>query len=160
VLRCTGNKELTISVEDQQRAMARPQRCANLLWDLLVLWVENKPGKNRLDRGRHWEFSMTFAMLRSNDLALSTLAEGVEVYRPIISDSKRTPGIAHGLDLLNNFGRRGRLPDVPQNARVDPDMPVTCGAFGLIDRPDGLLHIIIDVLERLSGVFHHATAAL
>ncbi len=64
----------------------------------------------------------------------------------IISDVGRDDGSAGGLTLLE--GIRGRRPVILYVGRVDRDRGTPAGAFGITDRPDDLLNLVMDALDR------------
>ena len=71
------------------------------------------------------------------------------VYDLVISDMRRGSVPDEGLSLLRKM-REGRYPQrvVFYVGRADPEKNMPTGSFGITDRPDELLHLIMDILER------------
>ena len=77
--------------------------------------------------------------------ALAALAGGP--WDLLLSDIARDGVADAGIRLL------GQLPPVAPSVvfytgSIDDSRPVPRGAFGIADRPDPLLHLVLDVLER------------
>lgn len=112
-----------------------------------ILWVDDNPQNNIYERE-------ALQILGSNvDVATST-AEGLlalqsKVYDLVVSDMLRGNNPNEGLTLLEEM-RNGRFPQrmVFYVGRVDPKRGTPEGAFGITHRPDELLHLIMDILER------------
>lgn len=64
----------------------------------------------------------------------------------IVSDVGRDDGSPGGLALLE--GLRGARPVILYVGRVDRERGVPAGAFGITDRPDELLNLLMDALDR------------
>jgi hypothetical protein len=73
----------------------------------------------------------------------------------IISDIDRAypePNPRAGLDMLPRLAEAGvHLPVVFYVGRLDPAAGVPPGAFGVTNRPDELLNLTLDALERIRG---------
>ena len=70
-------------------------------------------------------------------------------YDLILSDIARPTGEPTGLDFLEQYRGHGWSPPlIFYISVVDEDQPVPLGAFGLTNRPDELVHLVIDALER------------
>lgn len=110
-----------------------------------ILWVDDQP------EGNVWEFHCLSALgcvvktLESTESALRSLA--VEPYDLILSDVARRGNPNAGLDALPKF--RQAAPDTKVILYVGTlKAGVPAGAFGITNRPDELLHLCMDVLER------------
>ena len=67
----------------------------------------------------------------------------------VISDIGREPGAEDGLELLPrllDLGYEGRV--IFYIGEYEPRLGIPVGAHGVTDRPDELLHLVLDVLER------------
>lgn len=71
------------------------------------------------------------------------------VYDLVISDMRRGNAPNEGMSLLREM-REGRYPQrvVFYVGAANRDKGTPAGSFGIADRPDELLHLIMDILER------------
>jgi len=57
-----------------------------------------------------------------------------------------------GLKFLQDYAKhKKRVPVIFYIGHPDPTKPVPLHAFGITHRPDELLHLILDVLERMKA---------
>lgn len=112
-----------------------------------VLWVDDQPSNNFYER-------LALAQLGiSVDVATSS-EEGIhsaKLVRPdvIVSDMNRHGQQNAGLQFLAAARAEGILtPIIYYTSYVDKARGVPPRAFGITDRPDEVLHLILDVLER------------
>jgi len=83
----------------------------------------------------------------SNDAALQVLK--VAKYDLIVTDISRDNQTSNGLDLLRMVHEGGmEIPIVIYVGSFLPEMGVPGYAFGIAHRPDQLLHLTLDVLDR------------
>ena len=87
---------------------------------------------------------------RSTSEALRILQEASEdSYDVILSDMARDNRPTAGLEMLPALQQHNhQIPVIFYIGVVDPAKGVPPGAFGITNRPDELLHLILDVLER------------
>ena len=128
-------------------ALRRVELVAPIFRHARILWVDDNPENNVHER----EALLTLGTV--TDVATST-EEGINalrtnVYDLVISDMRRGSASNEGMSLLREI-RQGRYPQrmVFYVGDVDSDKGKPAGSFGITDRPDELLHLIMDVLER------------
>ena len=115
-----------------------------------VLWVDDCPENNFYERIALSQLGLAV------DLAIST-TEGLraaEYLTPdvIISDMERAGQQDAGMELLGALRQRGlSTPVLFYIRQVDPSLGTPRGAFAITERPDELLHCVLDVLERNAG---------
>jgi CheY-like chemotaxis protein len=138
-----------ITSRDQKRALARAQARRSVLEGRRILWVDDQPQNTRLERQMLRPFGLDIEPATSSDQALLALAPDGGGYDLIISDIARdgdmTAGITFARALL---ARPWRLPLVFYVFTLDIEKGVPPGAMGITNRPDELLHLVIDALER------------
>jgi CheY-like chemotaxis protein len=126
---------------------ARASLVASLIQGKRVLWVDDQPANNFYERVALTQMGLVV------DLALST-AEAIHSLRYlkpdlILSDMARQGKQDAGLDFLTVLRAEGlEAPVVFYVGQVDRGRPTPESAFAMTDRPDELLHLVLDVLER------------
>ena len=140
-----GQVEITKS--DRERVLARAERLVEVLKGKRILWLDDLVANTRLEREMLEALGLKIEQVQSNKAALSALGPDGSGYDLIISDIARR----------RHRARRPRVPGrLPQERRpvifyvsvINQDKPLPPGAFGLTNRPDELLHLVIDALER------------
>ena len=89
--------------------------------------------------------------MQSSTLAAAALANSGGGYDLILSDIARPESGKAGLEFLESYRQRPieqRVPLVFYVSVRDEEQPLPVGAFGLTNRPDTLVHLVIDALER------------
>jgi CheY-like chemotaxis protein len=115
-----------------------------------VLWVDDHPANNFYERVALSQIGLAV------DLAVSS-TEGlgaVKYLNPdvILSDMERTGKQDAGLEFLRLLRDQGiSTPLIFYIREVDEARGTPVGAFAITDRPDELLHLVLDVLERSAG---------
>jgi len=126
-------------------ALRRAQMVGPVIKGARILWVDDLPGNN------HSEYRMLTALgaevrqVQSTREGLAALPQGP--WDLLLSDMDRDGVPDAGLQMLRDLPR-GSPPVVFYVGRVDESRPVPRGAFGITDRPEPLLHLVFDVLER------------
>ncbi len=112
-----------------------------------VLWIDDHPSNNFYERLALAQMGL------SVDIAAST-EEGIQSARHIqhnviVSDMSRGGQQNAGLEFLTAARTQGMLTPIIFYVRhLDWERGVPTGAFGITDRPDEVLHMVLDVLER------------
>jgi CheY-like chemotaxis protein len=144
---------VNVPEEDKRTALARAARERALLDGAEILWVDDRPGNNR----NEWRM---FRSLGSHVTAATSTEEATALIdlsrepagRPFhvaISDMAREGSGDSGSRTLEAFERRAeRLPLIFYIGTIDPDRGTPAGAFGLTNRPDQLLNLVLDALAR------------
>lgn len=148
----TVPKKIEITRADRERAIARAQRAGDALSGKRILWIDDEVTNNRLERMMLEAFGMTIEQVQDNAAAEKALrAGGHDLILSDIARGKDAQGqdILGGLDFLASHRTSSyRLPVIFYVSVVDEDRPLPPGAFGLTNRPDELLHLVVDALER------------
>jgi CheY-like chemotaxis protein len=137
-----GAKQSTGS--DRSIVAQRANRNQVVLRGARLLWVDDNPDNNYYESSILKSLGVSIDTARTTEEALNMNAE--HRYDVIISDMARGNNNRAGVDLLNELRKQRNHPQVifyTMGSRPIPE-----GAFGITDRPDHLLHLVMDVLER------------
>ena len=154
------NKTTGLSVEvpvaDRQAALDRANANRALFEGAEILWVDDAPSNNRNEARMLRSFGCLITFAVSTDEALRALRSGAEQQQPfhiILSDIARdnpVPEPLAGIAMLRRLSEDGfRQPVIFYVNHLIPDAGVPAGAFGITDRPDQLLHLVMDALSRV-----------
>ncbi len=145
--RKNGNWHVEVSEEQASLAMDRASRHLGLLQKAKILWVDDVPENNFNEIKMLHQLRADVETAHGTDEALDRL--GKQAFDIILSDLKRGDDAAAGLKMLDRLkDSHPTLPVVYYVGEFDPTRGVPPLAFGLTNRPDELLHLILDVLER------------
>jgi len=127
--------------------LRRADMVAPILQGAQILWVDDNPGNNILERMTLKSMGIDVDLAISTNEALLMLA--VNNYDAVISDMERQGSSNAGLQLLCRMRERGLFTQVVfYIGRVDRDRGTPPGAFGITSYPDDLMHYVLDILER------------
>jgi CheY-like chemotaxis protein len=148
--------QVDIPQADRQRALDRANRERALLEGAELLWVDDKPSNNRNEARMLRGFGALITFACTTEEAIRALALGVEQSIPfqlIISDMSRdvpTSDPRAGITMLSRLREAHYFQPVVFYAwRLDPVAGTPPGALGITNRPDELLHLVLDGLARV-----------
>ena len=142
---------------DRKRALERARASLDLLAGKRILWVDDVPVNNRNERRILRGLGMVSEAAISTEEALARLERDESQFDLIISDMARDGDPEAGLRLFADYAelveRQGRAPDdrlplVFYVGRYNPGRGGPAGSFGITNRPDQLLHLVIDALAQ------------
>jgi len=138
---------VAITDEEQKRVINRVKRNAPLFRGKRILWIDDFPDSPAN------ECEMLQNLLVNVEMADSTAAAEKRLqsknYDLILSDMKRGADNAAGIKFLQDYAKQEkRAPVIFYIGNSDPSKGVPPHAFGITHRPDELLHLIMDALER------------
>ena len=145
-----------VNVPEEQRSLAvrRAVRLEEMLKGVRVLWVDDHPENNDVERNMLGALGMIVDLAPTTELAMQRL-KGIH-YDLVVSDILRNGDEKAGLQLLAETRKLGLPPLVIFYAQAyDPGRGVPPYAFGMTNRPDELLNLILDVIERLRSELEH-----
>lgn len=129
---------------DQKAALDRAREAWPLLQGAEVLWVDDDTSGNRSERRMLQALGVMIDTVTTNRAALDMLE--LHRYDMVVSDIKRSDGES-GLALAQEIAlSRHPTPLIFYVTSLEPGTPAH--AFGITNRPDDLLHYVIDVLAR------------
>lgn len=142
-----------MSDKDADRAVRRAQRNAALLKGKLILWIDDLPPNNLHERDAFSRLGLRVEQVRSGQEAEKFLSDENETPDLILSDISRgkdpevkDAGFTHFNEVL-----RLKWPKIPVIFYVtvyEPERGAPPFSAGIAARPDELLHLVIDALER------------
>jgi len=139
--------DVSISELDKDIVLKRTNRNLNLFKNLSILWFDDRPDtlKNEIKMFRQLggkieittTLEKTISMLKTNNFDL------------MISDIDRSNGEEDGVSTLKQlYKNKTYVPTIFYIGDVNEELGIPPHAFGLTNRPDELLHLVIDILER------------
>src|SRR5262249_50269931 len=127
--------------------MRRAQQHLAILRGARILWVDDQPENNLNERQMFSRLGVEVDVARTTDEGLMMLRN--DNHDVVFSDMLRDGDSRAGLMLLES------LPDRDKSRRVisyvgiyDSARGIPAGAFGMTNKPDELLHLTLDALER------------
>ena len=138
-----------VSVSSQaKKAVAERLRLAQpRLAASRFLWIDDNPIGNSTEMRILRDLGVTIDLARSNDQARERL-DGA-VYDIVLTDIKRGPQGNEGIKFLPTAV--GAILEPAVIFYVAESKGKLAGAFGIATRPDELMHLIADALERRSS---------
>jgi CheY-like chemotaxis protein len=139
--------KVEIPPAEKRRALQRARERVGLFKGVQLLWVDDHPENNLNERRMFRQLGVDIDSAKSTEEALAMLAAAN--YDVVFSDMARADDAAAGLDLLRRLREHGsKAPVIFYMGSFDADKGVPPRAFGATNRPDELLHLTLDVLER------------
>lgn len=135
--------------EDKEQVLRRMQRNIDVFRGAQMLWVDDCPENNVNERRMFRRLHVDIDTARTTGDALAMLQHAS--YDVVLSDIDRDGDPRAGITFLERY--RQQHPDGPgvifYIGTFDPGRGVPPGAFGITNRPDELIHLVLDLLERL-----------
>ena len=139
--------KVAISAEEKERALNRAKKHIALFKGVQILWVDDHPENNLNERRMFRQLNVDIDTAKSTEEALDMLKNGR--YDLIISDMARDNQPDAGIEFLQRFHKENKtIPVIFYMGIFNPESGVPPLAFGATNRPDELLHLTLDVLER------------
>ena len=137
-------REIDLSPQLRDRLARRLERRQFLITCARILWIDDNPLNNGVEIGLLSSFGATIDLALSDQEAREQLR--CAVYDIVLSDMSRHNDEEAGKRFLPEVNDAVLSP--PLIFYVGKVRPLPQGAFGLTTRPDELLHLILDALER------------
>ena len=139
--------KVQIPPEDKRRALDRVKQHIGLFKGVQLLWVDDNPENNFNERRMFRQLAVDIDTVKSTEEALKALRQGA--YDVIVSDMVRGDDRTAGMDLLRRLSTdKNFVPVIFYVGSFTPQQGTPAMAFGITNRPDELLHLMLDVLER------------
>ena len=127
--------------------LRRAQLVAAALRNARILWVDDTPKNNEWERLTLRNLGADVTSVTRTETAIECLE--AESFDLIISDISRHDLHREGIDALPRLNAASPATAVVfYVGNVDQAAGVPAGAFGITSRPDELLHLVMDALER------------
>lgn len=142
-----ADRNVKVSQGDRRGALGRAERHPNLLQGTRILWVDDHPGDNRGERKLLHSLGVMIDLADHTDEALAGLARAE--YDLVITDMRRGNDVQAGKTLIQRM-RDSNLYrwTIVYLRDFDPDKETSAWVFGITNRPDQLLHYVMDIMER------------
>ena len=132
--------------EAKEQVLKRAKRQRHILAGAQIFWVDDHPENNVNERRMFRHLHIDIDTAKATQDALPRIQPGR--YDLIISDIARDEG-TDGLDFLTQLRNQDKTtPVIFYIGNIEPNKGVPAKAFGLTNRPDELLHLVLDALER------------
>lgn len=148
---------IEVPKQDLKRAIARVRASLELLEGKRILWVDDIPLNNRNELRMFRSLGIASDAVISTQDAIERLERDETQFDLIISDMSRDGDNKAGLELIADYGtlvtQQNRAPDdrlplIFYIGNYNPTVGTPAGAFGITNRPDQLLHLVIDALAQ------------
>jgi CheY-like chemotaxis protein len=139
--------QVKVPSEDKEHALKRARKHLHVFRDARFLWVDDHPENN-------FNEVVMFRQLRVGTQTAESTEKALEILKSrhfdlVISDMARGDENTAGLEFLEQFRKVDKTtPVIFYLGEFDPKRGVPAQAFGITNRPDELLHLTLDVLER------------
>ena len=139
--------KVEVSLKDKDQALRRAKKHLPVFHDAQLLWVDDRPENNLNERRMFRQLKAEIDTAKSTEEALGIVKNGR--YDLVISDMARGDDATAGLEFLEQFRKVDKTtPVIFYIGLFDAEQGVPAQAFGITNRPDGLLHLALDALER------------
>ena len=139
--------KVEVPKKDEEEALNRVKQHLKIFKDSQFLWVDDHPENNINERRMFRQLKSEIDIAKSTDEALEMLRNNE--YDLVISDMARGSEATAGLDFLNKFRKGNKtIPVIFYVGVIESEKGVPAQAFGITNRPDELLHLTLDALER------------
>lgn len=142
-----GNVDVTISEADKKRVLSRVQKHLDIFKNANILWIDDRPENNQNETKMFRQLNVDIQTALDSETAFKMIKKNK--YDVILSDMARGDDNIAGLRFLEKYREHSdRVPLIFYVGLPDPDKGVPPQAFGITYRPDELLHLVLDALER------------
>jgi CheY-like chemotaxis protein len=143
--------------QECQAALAKARTLREVFEGTEILWVDDCPSNNRNESRMLRSFGTQITFACTSDEAIDAIRDAHTQLRPfriVLSDiSRNLPPPMNpraGLDMLTRFHTEGiHIPVIFYVGNPRPEAETPAGAFGITHRPDILLTLVGDALERV-----------
>ncbi|WP_433352100.1 response regulator [Micromonospora saelicesensis] len=138
----------SVTIRARRAAVSRLDHAADIVRGGRILWVDDHPEWNRAMVQLCERVGMTVDTARSTDEALGILSP--RGYDLVITDMRRGDDGQAGESLADEMERRAlNISIIVYAGRFDPRAGVHPAFFAYTTGVDGLVHYIVDVMERV-----------
>ena len=145
-----------VPAADRKAALDRANANRAVFEGAEILWIDDHPSNNRNEARMLRSFGALISFAAATEEALRALQTATEQHQPfdiILSDISRDLPASDptaGLAMLACLRAAGfQQPVIYYVGHPNADAGVPAGAFGVTNRPDQLLQLVIDALSRV-----------
>lgn len=140
-------QQVVVCEEDRQSALRRLNLIAQLLNEIRVLWIDDNHASTRYERELLEKFGVRFTLASTSARAEAALQENIFLF--VITDINREGRNTEGLDFVNRIADNGIYRWTIAYVGTDQQgLPRPPNLFGITNRPDHLIHLVCDIVER------------
>ena len=156
-LRATVKKLRPMPEDDVARVMKRAALSKEVLKGRRILWVDDMPTNNEHEVDAFKRLGLDVVQAETDAKAMRDLVEAQPTFDILLSDMDRGDDHEAGTKFLTevqasradgDLSHYDQLATIFYITKFDPAKGVPGNAFGITDRPDELLHLVLDALER------------
>jgi CheY-like chemotaxis protein len=140
--------DVKVPAKDKKAALNRARNHLNTFRNAKILWLDDYPENNRNERRMFRQLKADIDIARNSNEALEMLR--CDIYDLIVSDIARDDkDDFDGLQFLSELRKTdANTPVIFYVGVMEAGKGVPEHAFGITNRPDELLHLSLDALER------------
>ena len=140
--------DVEVPEKDKKAALNRAKRYLDTFRNARILWADDYPENNRNERRMFRQLQADIDIARNSNEALEMLR--YDIYDLVISDIGRDDkDDLNGLQFLSKLRKTDAdTPVIFYIGVMETGKGVPEHAFGITNRPDELLHLTLDALER------------
>jgi hypothetical protein len=140
--------KVEVPTTDKEHALKRARKHLHIFRDAQFLWVDDHPENNFNEIVMFRQLKVGTQTAESTEKALEILES--RHFDLVISDIKRDNDNSAGLKFLEQFHKiNNSTPVIFYVGVFDAKKGIPPQAFGITNRPDELLHLTLDALERV-----------
>jgi len=139
--------KVVVPEDARKNVLNRAKEHLDVFRNATILWIDDNPENNLNEWRMFLQLNVKIELAKSTEEALEMLHQ--RKYDAVISDMARSNENDAGLKVLTKFQKVDETTAVIfYIGTYDPQMGKPLGAFGITNRPDELLHLVLDALER------------
>ncbi len=143
------NPQWKVEVTPFQRenVLNRAGQHRHIFQNAKILWVDDVPKNNRNELKMFKQLNVKIKFVKTTEEALNLLEK--RKFDVVLSDIARDDDKKAGLKFLKLFREKDEAtPVIFYVGDLFPEKGIPPRAFGITNRPDELLHLVLDALER------------
>lgn len=141
-----------VSTEQTDQVARRAFRSASILQGAKLLWVDDRPSGNNFERRFLNSVGILVDIAQSSEEAFRFLRMNPGEYNIIISDMERYGDNEAGMKFLRALHvKEEEIPVIFYVLTFSREHGAPAMSFGMTNRPDELMNLIMDSLERERG---------
>ena len=139
--------KVTVTNADKKQVIQRVRQHLSLLSGARILWFDDRPETLNNEIQMLRQLGIQVDNSQKLDVSLNLLEENT--YDLLISDIARDNGQPNGIKAIETIrNAKHHLPVIFYIGNYDVEKGTPPYAFNITNRPDELLHLILDILER------------
>jgi len=139
--------KVKVPKKDRQNVLNRAREHLPIFQGAAMLWVDDNPENNLNEWRMFSQLNVQIELAKDTKQALEMLQK--KKFDVILSDMARNNKQDAGIRFLKEFRKTDKsTPVIFYIGTFDPKKGIPVGSNGITNRPDELLHLVLDALER------------